>query len=189
MKYKEYSNQSESEKQINNCKVSETIKNMLIDQIKHELYNHNLYLTFANFYGVQGLIVLEEYYIRRAAEEKKHHDWIYRYLGTNDVMFSYPQIDQISDEFSELIDPIKITVDVENETTALIYKIVEQALEEKDWATYNWLMDNNDETGMLVKEQIEEMSISRTVLDIAGEDCSWLTKQKAIMNAYTNDVD
>ena len=35
----------------------------------------------------------------------------------------------------------------------------------------------------------EEESISRTALDIAEGEGSWLRKEKSIMDAYTGDVD
>ena len=56
------------------CTLSDNMVELLIRQLKHELYNHNLYRTFANFFGTQGLAVLEQYYINRAEEEKLHHD-------------------------------------------------------------------------------------------------------------------
>ena len=56
------------------CRISNPVRRLLIEQISHELYNHNLYRTFANFYGVRGLPKLEKYYIKRAEEEKVHHD-------------------------------------------------------------------------------------------------------------------
>ena len=35
----------------------------------------------------------------------------------------------------------------------------------------------------------EEESISRTALDIAEEEGSWMRKEKSIMNAYKGDTD
>ncbi len=171
------------------CTLSDNMVELLIRQLKHELYNHNLYRTFANFFGTQGLAVLEQYYIDRAEEEKLHHDWIYNYLNTCDAVFIYPEIPAIIEEFSDNVDPFSLTVDKEIETTGLIYDMVNQSLIEQDWATYHWLMDDNKETGMLVKEQIEEEAISRTALDIAESEGSWLRKEKSIMNAYHEDLD
>ena len=101
----------------------------------------------------------------------------------------YPDIPAISETFEDNVTPFKLTVDKEIQTTQLIYEIVDAALEEGDWATFNWLNGDNDETGRLVQEQVEEESISRTALDIAMEEGSWLRKEKSIMNAYKGDVD
>lgn len=171
------------------CTLSENIQKLLLRQLKHELYNHNLYMSFSNFYGVQGLAVLEQYYKERADEEYHHHSWIRTYMNENDAAYIYPDIPAISETFEDNVTPFKLTVDKEIQTTQLIYEIVNAALEEGDWATFNWLNGDNDETGRLVQEQVEEESISRTALDIAMEEGSWLRKEKSIMNAYKGDVD
>ena len=171
------------------CTLSIEIQKLLLRQLKHELYNHNLYMSFSNFFGVQGLSVLEEYYKKRADEEYLHHSWIREYLNENDAEYIYPDVPPISEKFEDNVAPFKLTVDKEIETTKLIYEIVEQALEEGDWATFNWLNGNDAQKGRLVQEQVEEESISRTALDIAETEGSWLRKEKSIMNAYTGDVD
>lgn len=88
-----------------------------------------------------------------------------------------------------MVAPFDITVDLEVITTQMIYEIVDQAFDEHDYATFNWLMSHDPKTGMLVDEQVEEESISRTARDIAKSDASWLRKEKSIMNAYKRDVD
>lgn len=127
---------------------------MLLRQLKHEMYNHNLYMSFSNFYGVQGLTILEEYYKLRAKEEYLHAEWVRKYLNENDAAYIYPEIPAISETFEDNITPFKLTVDKEIETTQMIYEIVDQAFEEGDWATFNWLNGNNDEVGRLIQEQV-----------------------------------
>lgn len=94
--------------------------------------NYNLYRSFASFFAIEGYRVLEEYYQKRATEEKLHHDWCFQYLTDGDYKFKYPSISENMETFSELIDPFKLTVDREILTTEMIYKIYEAALEEKD---------------------------------------------------------
>lgn len=171
------------------CTLSDKMVELLVRQLQHELYNHNLYRTFANFYGTQGLAVLEQYYIKRAEEEKLHHDWIYGYLNENDAVFIYPEIPAIIEKWEDNVKPFSLTVDKEIETTGLIYDMVNQALSDNDWNTFNWLNGDDDKIGRLVQEQREEESISRTALDIAESDGSWLRKEKSIMNAYEGDTD
>ncbi len=171
------------------CTLSDKMQELLLRQLKHELQNHNIYRTFANFFGTQGLAVLEEYYRLRAEEEKLHHDWIANYLNECDAVYSYPEIPAVKYELNDNIVPFQLTVDKEIETTMLIYEMVDLAQEEKDWRTWKWLMGDDNESGRLVAEQIEEETISRTALDIAESDGSWLRKEKSIMNAYKNDND
>lgn len=171
------------------CTLSKEIQQLLLRQLKHELQNHNIYMNFANYFGVRGLVVLEEYFKQRADEEYLHHSWVRKYLNENDAEYIYPTIEQFDKEITDMVTPFKLTVDLEIQTTQMIYEIVDQAANEGDWATFNWLNGHDKETGVLVNEQVEEESISRTVLDIAESEGSWLRKEKSIMNAYKGDVD
>lgn len=171
------------------CTLSKEIQELLLRQLKHELQNHNIYMNFANYFGVRGFMVLEEYYKQRADEEYLHHSWIRKYLNENDAEYIYPTIDQFDKKIDDMVTPFRLTVDLEIETTQMINEIVDRAAEEGDWATFNWLNGHDKETGMLVNEQVEEESISRTVCDIAETEGSWLRKEKSIMNAYKNDID
>lgn len=172
------------------CTLSDKMQELLLRQLSHELQNHNIYRTFANFFGTQGLNVLEEYYIQRAEEEKHHHDWIANYLNSCDAVYTYPEIPKVDYDLTDNIVPFQLTVDKEIETTKLIYEMVDQAFEEKDWITWKWLMGDDDKLGRLVVEQLEEETISRTTLDIASaKEGSWLRKEKSIMDAYKGDTD
>lgn len=171
------------------CTLSDKMQKLLLRQLAHELENHNIYRTFANFFGTQGLAVLEEYYRLRAEEEKLHHDWIANYLNECDAVYSYPEIPAVDYELKDNIIPFQLTVDKEIETTMLIYEMVDLAQEEKDWATWKWLMGDDPKIGCLVLEQNEEEAISRTALDIAESNGSWLRKEKSIMAAYKGDND
>lgn len=171
------------------CALSDKIVELLVKQLGHELYNHNLYRSFANYFGVNGLIILEQYYIKRAEEEKKHHDWIIDYLSFNDAAVIYPEIPAIKEEWDDFVTPFELTVEKEIETTDLIDEIINTTMEEKDWGTFGWLMGNGPVEGRLRPEQGEEMSISRTALDIANQEGSWLRKEKSIMDAYEKDYD
>ena len=188
MKYK---TSDEKEKTVDRkiCTLSDQMVSLFVRQLQHELYNHNLYRQFANWFGLHGLVVLEQYYKLLANEEKIHHDWIADYLNECDAEYEYPEIPKVTEDAKDFITPFELTVAKEIETTNLIYDIVNLAQEEKDWMTFGWLMNSNPDKPMLVLEQQEEETISRTALDIATTDGSWLRKEKSIMNAYKNDLD
>ena len=164
--------------------LSEDMINILIKQISHELHNYSLYKTFANYFANNGLNLLQEYYDGRANEELLHHQWISDYLIERGVFFKYPTIDEINEEFEKHLDVFELTVEVEEETTKLIYQIVDLAHKENDYLTLGWLMQNG--TGAkLVMEQSEELAISNFALDVASQDnSSWLEKERTILKAY-----
>lgn len=168
------------------CPLSNTMVEMLVKQMSAELANHSLYMTFANYFEVEGLPKLGTYWVGRAKEEYLHHEWIYKYLTTNDALFQYPSVPAINVDITDRVMPFAATVDREIETTLSIHKIVDQAQREGDWATFQWLNGESKEEGMLVKEQVEEESISRTILDMAREQATWLRKERAILAFYRN---
>ena len=144
--------------------LSEKLEKMLIDQLAHELKNYNLYKSFANYYDIEGVVDLAEYYRKRATEEMHHHDWIYDYLTEADSCFMYPAVDKNTNAITDYVSPFRDTIDREIQTTQLIYAIHEAALAEKDFMTAAWLYDK------LIKEQIEEENTSRMALSIMEED-------------------
>lgn len=137
------------------CTLSDKMIELLLRQLSHELYNHNLYRSFANYYGINGLAVLESYYIKRAEEEKLHHDWIINYLNYNDAAVIYPEVPEIKEDWDDPVTPFKLTVDKEIETTNLIKEMVDYSLAEKDWFTFAWLMGNSPVEGKLLPEQVD----------------------------------
>lgn len=171
------------------CTLSQVMVEMLVKQMGAELANHNIYMTFATYFNLQDLPLLEEYYIGRAEEEYLHHRWIYGYLNENDAKYQYPEVKAINIELTSRVTPFDATVDREIETTMSINKIVEQAMKEGDWATFNWLQGDSPKTGRLVLEQVEEESISRTIAGMAKEDASWLRKQSTILDFYKSGRD
>lgn len=171
------------------CTLSPEIQELLVRQLAAELENHNLYRTFANYFKCQGLPKLYDYFIDRSNEENNHHNWILWYLTYNDAEFQYPEIKAINVDITNRVIPFTATVDREIETTMMINEIAAQALKEGDWATYQWLMGDDEEHGKLVMEQVEEESISRTIAEIAQEDTDWLTKQDTILSFYNGDDD
>lgn len=154
--------------------ISDSVGKLLVEQISHELFNHNLYRTFANFFATEGITDLEAYYIKRAEEEYKHHRWIVDRLNEADYDFMYPSVPAVNVKIEDFVDPFKQTVDKEIETTKLIFAIAEAAREEKDWQTVTWLQEK------LIPEQHEEESTSRTALDIMSNDASIFRKAKEV---------
>ncbi len=168
------------------CPLSDNMIKHLVKQISAELSNHSLYLTFANYFDTEGLSKLGKYFRDRAHEEYNHHNWIFEYLCDNDAVFQYPPVPPVNVDITDRIFPFSATVDREIETTMSINRIVDLAKEEGDWATFNWLLSDDDETGKLILEQIEEESISRTICDLAREEASWLRKENAIIDFYNS---
>jgi ferritin len=157
------------------CLISSELGSLLVKQVAHELKNFNLYKSFANFFGVEGISDLEEYYNKRAIEEKNHSEWIYSYLTDGDYKFLYPIVELNTEKYEQYIDPFILTVDREILTTQLIYKIYEQAVSEKDYMTASWLYEK------LIKEQVEEENISRMAVTIMSMDADIFVSAEEVL--------
>ena len=155
--------------------IGPVIGDLLIKQIGHEIKNYNLYKSFANFFGLEGIVSLEKYYNKRAEEELTHSEWIYSYLTDADYAARYPAIEENKEVWEQYIDPFKLTVDREIQTTELIYNIYETAIKLKDYMTTSWLFEK------LIEEQIEEENVSRMALAIMEEDSDIFIKSKEVL--------
>lgn len=123
--------------------ISDKVAKLMVDQIGRELYNHNAYRTYANFYYKLGLCKLHEYYLLRAFEEYNHHSWIFDRLTQSGIEFEYPKVESIKPGhlITKPDQSFPITVGLEIETTEWINQIVEACLEEKDYMTEQWLKE------------------------------------------------
>lgn len=168
-----------SEETKNEKIISLEIEKLLIEQLQHEMKNHNLYKMFALYYNEQGFIKFSSYYTKRAQEELNHYNWIQNYLLDCDICLKEDfQIPVNNNKITDLTTPFVDTIDREIETTKMIYKIVEAAVKESDWKTLNFLHKN------LIPEQVEEEKLSRTVLKMVSCDTDWLTKQDSVLEFY-----
>lgn len=155
--------------------LSKEITDLLVRQLAHELKNHSLYRSFANYFSVEAIKDLEEFYLKRATEEYNHHEWIFAYLSDADCKFTYPVTPVNTEVFTSYVDPFKQSIDREILTTQMIYEIMDQAISEKDYMTCSWLYDK------LIKEQIEEENLVRMACKIMEEDADIYVKAEKIL--------
>ena len=146
------------------CLISPEVGELLVKQTAHELKNHNLYKTFANYFSVEGITDLEEYYNKRAHEEYNHYQWIYDYLTDADYKFMQPDVEKNTEVIKSYVSPFDDTIIREMLTTEMLYKIYEQATSERDFMTASWLYEK------LIKEQIEEENVTRMAKSIMLQD-------------------
>ena len=159
--------------------IGPAIGEKLVKQLGHELKNHNLYKSFANFFGLEGITALEKYYNKRAEEELHHSEWIHNFLTDADYAVKYPVVEYNTESWVDYLDPFKLTVDREIQTTQMIYSIYEMAQQEKDYMTCVWLYN------FLLKEQIEEENTSRMALTIMELDADLLEKAEQVKELLT----
>lgn len=162
--------------------ISKELADMMITQLSREMYNHNVYKTYANFFFVRGLGKLFQYYEHRANEEYNHHNWFYDRLCQCGIEFDYPAIPSLKKEHQVTSHEQTFinTVALEIETTKEINAIIEQAIKEKDYTTEHWLKE------VLLEEQHEEETISRFIRNISESKGDWIGKEGDILDFYND---
>ena len=170
--------------QMRETSLSDTLRDMFVNQLAHELKNYTLYNAFSVYFSCNGLEKLGKYYKGRADEELLHQQWIMDYLSECDAKFEYPAIAMNENQnVKDYITPFEMTVDREIETTQLINAIADEAFKEHDWKTLSFLLGTFN-SARLIPEQIEEESLSRTALDIMRTDDHILRKENQIYDLY-----
>jgi ferritin len=129
--------------------ISEPMQDALSEQLNHEFYSAYLYLALsascsnAEFNGAARW--LETQY----EEEIQHATKIYRYLIDQGVKVRLAAISEPPAEYGTLLDIYETSLAHEQSMTARLNDLSDQALGEKDHATYNLLQ-------WFVNEQVEE---------------------------------
>jgi ferritin len=139
-------------------RLSKTIATALNEQMTKEAHASQIYLSYAAWADNNGYGGIANFLFRHAAEERDHMMKLLEYLlnrGARAVVTAIP---------APAADPISVNNCFEKvfaheiDNTKAIYKIVKMALDEEDWATWNFLQ-------WFVKEQIEEENLASALLD------------------------
>jgi len=129
--------------------ISPNIQQALADQLNREFYSAYLYLAMSancshhDFNGAARWLRLQY------EEEHVHATKIYNYLIDQGVQVTLSSIAQPPSEFGDLIEVFEASLQHEQDMTARLNELSDQALKEKDHATYNLLQ-------WFVNEQVEE---------------------------------
>lgn len=166
--------------------LSDSLRDLFVCQLQHELKNYTLYNSFAVYFSCKGLEKLGKYYKGRADEELVHQNWIMEYLTDCDAQFEYPAIPvNENQKVDDDLTPFRMSVEREVETSGMIRHIADTAMAQGDWMTLSFLLGTYNQA-RLIPEQIEEESLSRTALDIMSTDDHILKKENRIYDLYFN---
>jgi ferritin len=129
--------------------ISEAMQESLFTQLNDEFYSSYLYLAmsaYCNHIDFNGAAVwLKVQY----EEEQEHATRIYNYLIEQGAHVELQAIPQPPSEFGSILDVFQASLDHEQKMTEKLNNLSDQALKEKDHATYNLLQ-------WFVNEQVEE---------------------------------
>lgn len=129
--------------------INEKVELLLNQQITHELYSAQLYLSMSSWFTSQNLDGFAKWYYVQAYEEKAHAMIIYNYIITAGGRALLEPIEAPPHEWDSLSDLFDEHIKHEEFVTSLIYNIVDVARQEKDFKVdqfFQWF----------VEEQVEE---------------------------------
>ena len=146
--------------------LNEKTKELLNSQINKEFYSAYLYLAFANYFDDNGLDGFANYFKIQAQEERDHALLFLEFLQNNGILPVLEGIEKPNQNFSSIKEVLQEALNHEKYVTASINAIYDEAINNKDYRTTQFL-------DWFVKEQLEEEKSADDLLvkwDMYGED-------------------
>jgi len=129
--------------------INKTVEAAINEQIKHELYSAHLYLSMSAWAEANNLGGAAHWLRAQFGEEQGHAMKFYKYIVEQGGRVVVGGLAQPPAEWTSLLDLFQQVLDHEKKITALVTKLYEVALAEKDYATQFLLQ-------WFINEQVEE---------------------------------
>ena len=147
--------------------LSKTIQDALNKQVKIEGQSSMVYLAMASWAEIQpGIDNITAFFYRHSEEERMHMLKLIHFINERGGFAMVPSFEQPKLTFPSINHAFKELLEHEIFVSESINKLVDIALQEKDYATHNFLQ-------WYVAEQIEEEALARTIndkLELIGDD-------------------
>jgi ferritin len=138
--------------------VNEKMVRLLNKQINQELYSSYLYLQMSAFFEGEKLSGFSAWMRIQSQEEYKHAMKFYDYILQVNEKVVLQKIDAPNNKWTAPVDVFQDTYKHEKQVTTTIDEIVDTALTDKDFATFNFLQ-------WFINEQVEEEATALMILD------------------------
>ena len=132
--------------------ISTAMEKALFDQLNHEFYSAYLYLAMSAYCSHLEFNGAASWFKLQYEEEHTHATKIYNYLVEQGVQVVLGEVTKPPSEFGKLADVFATSLSHEQSMTSRLNDLSDQALKEKDHATYNLLQ-------WFVNEQVEEEAV------------------------------
>jgi len=146
-------------------------------QIKIEAESSQIYLAMASWAELKGLEGVSEFMYAQSDEERMHMLKLFKYINERGGHAQVSELKGPDLEFGSIKEMFETLFKHEVFVSSSINELVHIALEERDYATHNFLQ-------WYVAEQIEEEAQARTILDkinLIGDD-------KGGLYLFDNDI-
>lgn len=157
--------------------LSKTIEEALNKQVTIEAESSQVYLAMASWAETQGFEGVATFMYAHSDEEREHMLKLIKFVNERGGHAKVSQLSAPPTEFGSFRDMFEKLFQHEVKVSASINDLVDISLQEKDYATHNFLQ-------WYVSEQIEEEALARNILDkinLIGDD-------KGGLYLFDNDV-
>lgn len=147
--------------------LSKRMQEALNEQIKIEAESSQVYLAMASWAEIQpGIDNVTSFFYQHSDEERMHMLKLIHFVNERGGFATVPALPQPQLTFPSIKHAFQALLNHEIFVSESINKLIDIALEEKDYATHNFLQ-------WYVAEQIEEEALARTMndkLELIGDD-------------------
>lgn len=147
-------------------KLSDTMAAAINDQIKAEFDSAYIYLAMSAYFEDAGLAGMAHWMKKQYKEEVEHAEKFIDYLYERGARVIVPEIAKPKETYNDALDVFRTAYNHEQYVTSRIYKLVDMAVAEKDYATQSMLK-------WFVDEQVEEEDNTGGIvakLEFLGDD-------------------
>ncbi len=141
-------------------KISKDLNYAINTQIGHELLASNIYINMAAYFNSLGLLRLSGMFFEQSDEEREHAEKFIHYLLEVEGEVAVPAIDKAHNEFKSVKEAFELALNWEKEVTSNINDLMSIAIEQKDYASQDFLR-------WFVSEQVEEEATMNHLLLLA----------------------
>jgi ferritin len=141
-------------------KISKELNYAINAQIGHELLASNIYINMAAYFNSLGLLRLSGMFFEQSTEEREHAEKFIHYLLDVEADVEVPAIEKAHNEFKSVEQAFELALNWEKEVTVKINDLMSIAIEEKDYASQDFLR-------WFVTEQVEEEATMSHLLTLA----------------------
>lgn len=138
--------------------LSKKVENALNNQIRIEAESSQAYLSMASWAEVKGLEGISQFMYRHSDEERMHMLKLVKFVNERGGHARISELKAPKTEFGTFQKMFQELYEHEIFVSNSINELVHVTLQEKDYATHNFLQ-------WYVSEQIEEEALARTILD------------------------
>jgi ferritin len=142
--------------------ISKTVEAAINEQIKHEFYSAYLYLSMSAWAEANNLGGAAHWLRAQFGEEQGHAMKFYKYVFEQGGKVTLQAIPQPPSEWTSLLDLFQQVLDHEKKVTALLTKLYETTVGEKDYASQflvQWFINEQVEEEANVTKVIEAIKM------------------------------